>query len=133
MKNRKNVLLVFITFSFFSLSLFSQNKNFRFDNITASKGLPSNTINDIYQDKIGFLWFGTINGLVKYDGYNFKYVDKESEAGNLLSVEIISSITGDEAGNIWVSTQTGILFFVERSKEIVIIKDILDINASPVG
>ena len=47
-----------------------QYNNIRFKQLSIAEGLPHNTINAITQDNHGFIWFGTRNGLCRYDGYN---------------------------------------------------------------
>ena len=56
----------------------------KFQHITVREGLSQNTVMCIQQDLYGFMWFGTFNGLNRYDGYNFKVYKKE--AGNLKSL-----------------------------------------------
>ena len=47
-----------------------QYTNIRFKQLSITEGLPHNTINAITQDNHGFIWFGTRNGLCRFDGYN---------------------------------------------------------------
>ena len=49
----------------------------RFDNYTQENGLSNNLIQCIYQDKEGWIWFGTSQGLNQYDGYRFKKYNNE--------------------------------------------------------
>jgi len=53
-------------------SLHSQQYNYQFSQLDITKGLSHNRVTCIYKDKQGFMWFGTISGLNKYDGYGFK-------------------------------------------------------------
>lgn len=53
-------------------SLYSQQYNYQFSHLEITKGLSHNRVTCIYKDKKGFMWFGTISGLNKYDGYGFK-------------------------------------------------------------
>ena len=55
-----------------SNQLFSIDLNFNFEQINNKRGLPSNEIRRVFQDKEGFMWFGSIDGLIRYDGYEFK-------------------------------------------------------------
>jgi ligand-binding sensor domain-containing protein len=61
----KHIILLF-TLLLFSASISAQNISYR--NLTTKDGLPSNTIYQIKQDKKGFIWIATANGLVRYDG-----------------------------------------------------------------
>jgi ligand-binding sensor domain-containing protein len=53
--------------------------------ITNDIGLPQNTVNDILLDSYGFVWFGTGNGLARYDGYSFNIYGKERLPSNLIN------------------------------------------------
>lgn len=50
----------------------AQNQNFQFEQLSTEHGLPNSRVNAILQDSRGFLWFGTRDGLARYDGYGFK-------------------------------------------------------------
>ena len=49
----------------------AQTTKFRFERLSVAEGLSQNTVSVIYQDATGFMWFGTEDGLNKYDGYTF--------------------------------------------------------------
>ncbi len=51
---------------------YPQWKHLRFESLTTDDGLPTNQILALCKDNKGFLWIGTSNGLIRYDGYNFK-------------------------------------------------------------
>lgn len=96
------LLLIIYTITF--SDLLAQGHEFLFEHLTAKEGLSQNDINSIYQDKEGFLWFGTNEGLNRYDGYKIK-VYKPSFDGQLsVSSNMISSITQDKDGNVWIAT-----------------------------
>ncbi len=91
---KKTKLLVLIIL-FFSLSkVFSLEVNF--EHIGAKEGLSQISVLSIYQDKLGYMWFGTREGLNRYDGQNIKtfYSKEEDESG--LSSNIINTICGNE-------------------------------------
>ena len=75
---RKYLFLLIIIFLLSNNSL-PQNDEPIFQHLTVADGLPNNHVKCIIQDHLGFLWFTTQNGLVKYDGYDFKktYVKKK--------------------------------------------------------
>ncbi len=69
---------------------YAQTQMLRFEHITAEQGLPDNTALCSMQDSKGFLWFGTYNGLCRYDGYNFTTYqfdpnDTTSIGGNVIT------------------------------------------------
>ncbi len=49
----------------------AQTSTLRFDRLSIEDGLSQSKINSIFQDQRGFMWFGTVEGLNKYDGYTF--------------------------------------------------------------
>ncbi|MGV3588916.1 MAG: hybrid sensor histidine kinase/response regulator transcription factor [Adhaeribacter sp.] len=55
-----------------SLAVFAQTGDYKFTRLNSSQGLLHNQINCILQDSKGFMWFGTMSGLNRFDGYNFK-------------------------------------------------------------
>lgn len=94
--------------------LCAQDYNFRFDKITSEnikteKGLSVNGVNCIAQDLYGYMWFGTWDGLNKFDGYKFT-VFKPNDAGQNtdLSNQTIRSLLVDKEGTLWVGTEVGI-------------------------
>jgi signal transduction histidine kinase/ligand-binding sensor domain-containing protein/CheY-like chemotaxis protein len=81
-----------------------------------SDHLSQNTIQCIYQDHFGFIWFGTQDGLNKYDGYRIEVFKHKSNDVNSLSANHITAISEDLEGNLWVGTRTGGLNKLDRAK-----------------
>lgn len=81
-----------------------EGKDIRFARISSSEGLSQVRVSDIVQDDQGFIWFGTWNGLNRYDGYNFKVFKHDPERLESLSGVYIYSLFKDRAGTIWVGT-----------------------------
>lgn len=76
---------------------------------TENDGLSDNRVNCFYKDKQGFVWIGTANGLNRYDGIQFKiYQPVVTDPLNSLPNGFITSISGDNSGNLWVGTHKGI-------------------------
>ena len=89
--------------------------------------LPSTSVKYIYQDKEGFLWIATDNGLCFYDGYNTRIFRYDSD-GNILRNNKISLITEDSKGRIWVSSVNG-CFIVDKNNGFnVFIPESLDLK-----
>lgn len=95
----------------FSDCVFSQTKNFRFEHITTDNGLSSNQVSDILQDKNGFLWISTQDGINRNDGYNFKHFKHIPGNLNSLSDYAASHIYEDSNGNFWIATREGLNVF----------------------
>jgi ligand-binding sensor domain-containing protein/signal transduction histidine kinase len=79
----------------------------RFDHISIEEGLSQSSAQVIFQDSRGFLWFGTQDGLNRYDGYTFKIYKPDPDDANSLSDRWITSIVEDEQGYLWISTRLG--------------------------
>ena len=80
----------------------------RFEHITIKDGFPDNDVTKILKDHLGFLWIGTGNGLVRYDGYNF--VTYKHNPNNISSINnnLIFTIYEDKEGVLWVGTWYGL-------------------------
>lgn len=100
----KQLALILALF-FASFCSFSQDHSVRFLDI--SDGLSNNSITTIYQDKDGYMWFGTYDGLNRYDGYTFKIFRNEINNENSLSNNTIYCIDGDENRQIWIGGNKG--------------------------
>ena len=79
----------------------------RFDHIGIEQGLSQSTVQVIFQDSRGFLWFGTQDGLNRYDGYTFKIYKPDPDVVNSLSDRWITSIVEDKDGYLWIATRLG--------------------------
>jgi ligand-binding sensor domain-containing protein len=72
------------------------------------QGLSNNSVRCIYQDSKGFMWFGTYDGLNRYDGYEFKiFRNKFTDSSSIIN-NWIYTITEDSDGDLWVGTRQGI-------------------------
>jgi signal transduction histidine kinase/ligand-binding sensor domain-containing protein/CheY-like chemotaxis protein/AraC-like DNA-binding protein len=90
-----------------------------FDQITDEDGLPNGYVTSIYQDSIGFLWFGTANGLNRYDGYEFKtWLPVEGDS-NSISHNNIWTLYSNNNGIIWVGTRKGLNRFDPATESFV--------------
>lgn len=80
-------------------------------------GLPENTVLASYEDHLGFVWFGTLNGLVQYDGYDFTVYKPDASDVHSLSDGQIYAITEAANGDLWVGTAQGGLNRFDRTTE----------------
>ena len=101
------ILLTRITYCFiFVFTLFTchaqQVQQYVFTHLTTSEGLSTNEVTSIIQDRKGFIWVGTYNGLQRYDGSNFiNFKNIPSNKSSIL-YNIISQLCEDGKGNIWI-------------------------------
>ncbi|MBB6003448.1 hybrid sensor histidine kinase/response regulator transcription factor [Arcicella rosea] len=81
-----------------------QQKDYNFINLDSKNGMSSNTVNAILKDKYGFMWFGTEDGLNRFDGINFTvYRHTESEPTSV-GRGTVMALQEDKDGNLWVGT-----------------------------
>jgi ligand-binding sensor domain-containing protein len=83
------------------------DRTYRIEHLTTEDGLSQNTIDCIFKDSRGFMWFGTWNGLNRYDGYKFVIYKKEDDI-NSISNNFIHSLCEDKQGNLWIATRNGL-------------------------
>ncbi|HEX9510526.1 MAG TPA: two-component regulator propeller domain-containing protein [Puia sp.] len=86
---------------------YSQPVNIKFSHLNALIGLSQSNVTCILQDRMGFLWFGTQNGLNRYDGYQFTIYRNDPTDTCSLSNNYIKSMAEDADGNLWVGTWGG--------------------------
>ncbi len=98
--------------------LFAQKDHLKFEHISLAQGLSQNTVYCILQDSKGFMWFGTQDGLNKFDGYDFKVYKHDPRDPNSLSNNVVRTIYEDRAGRLWIGTNGGGLNKLDREKEI---------------
>lgn len=94
-----------------------QNDEIRFTHITSEDGLSLNGVTKIFQDSKGFMWFGTYNGLNRYDGYNFKIFLPDPGNPRSISNHSIYSIIEDKYGYIWIATLDGLNRYDRKTEE----------------
>jgi ligand-binding sensor domain-containing protein len=86
----------------------SQNLKLDFDEYSIAHGLSHNQVLSIAQDKRGFMWFGTENGLNRFDGYKFKYYKySETDSSSIISNEV-RAILALEDGSLLIGTNLGV-------------------------
>ena len=76
--------------------------------ITSSDGLANNTIRDIFQDKKGFIWISTTNGLSRYDGHSFITLLPEKDSPISLADYHVKKIDEDKNGFLWVLSTSNV-------------------------
>jgi ligand-binding sensor domain-containing protein/signal transduction histidine kinase len=79
----------------------AENDDIRFARLSTREGLSHNRVEHILQDDQGFLWFGTENGLNRFDGYAFKVFRHDTEPDSLSGVTV-TALYKDRAGVLWI-------------------------------
>jgi ligand-binding sensor domain-containing protein/serine phosphatase RsbU (regulator of sigma subunit) len=102
----RHILFCFLFCLIFITGLFSQQR-ILFNHLTVEDGLSQSSVTCIFQDKKGFMWFGTQDGLNKYDGYKFKIFKNDPFDSTSLTQNFILSIYENSSGTLFVETQNG--------------------------
>jgi signal transduction histidine kinase/CheY-like chemotaxis protein/ligand-binding sensor domain-containing protein len=86
----------------------SQKQELKFDHLSVGQGLSQGNISNIHQDKFGFIWIATEDGLNLYNGYNFTIFRTDPDDSTSISNNHMHWIAEDKKGNIWIATQNGL-------------------------
>jgi signal transduction histidine kinase/ligand-binding sensor domain-containing protein/DNA-binding response OmpR family regulator len=114
MSSKNYAYCVFFFFCLFSQSAFSnslENERMRFSSLSISDGLSQSTVFSIKQDKTGFLWVATADGLNRYDGYTFSVYKHNKTDENSIQSDLIRHIYFDKDNRLWLGTGTGLSFY----------------------
>jgi signal transduction histidine kinase/ligand-binding sensor domain-containing protein len=115
MKSLRYFLLLYSCI-FYSFA-FSQNHHIQFDHIGTADGLSQSNVICITQDSRGFMWFGTWEGLNKYDGYTIKVYKNDPLDQNSISNNFIESIAESKNGDLWIGTGGGGICRYDREQD----------------
>ncbi len=83
-------------------------KDIKFGKISVNQGLSQSSVSSIVQDNTGLMWFGTDDGLNKFDGYEFSIYKHNPENADSLSSNVILSIFQDSKDQFWIGTTEGL-------------------------
>ena len=93
------------------------DRSITFEGLLGEEELPGSSVPSIFQDSKGFLWFGTDDGLSRYDGYTFTVYRQEPGNPHSLSYNSINVIYEDRSGTLWIGTDGGGLNRFDRDIE----------------
>jgi ligand-binding sensor domain-containing protein len=97
-------LSLLIGLFFFVFFGFAQKMDLSFNHLTIDDGLSNSIVQDIFQDSRGYIWIATIDGLNRYDGYEFKVFRNERNDSSSISSNRTVSIVEDKEGDLIIST-----------------------------
>lgn len=106
-----------------SITLITAHATILEPRLNVLNGLASNTVKCMMQDSQGFMWFGTNNGLCKYDGYSVKTYKSNYLHPTLFPSNFIVDIVEDSSNNLWIATSKGLCKMNLRTEEITTIED----------
>ena len=107
--NKNNIILCLLTLLALLCPVQSKASNM-FKHYGVQTGLSQSTVYSILQDRIGFIWIGTKEGLNRFDGTSFKIYHAHNDDHSLQS-DFITSLYEDADGNIWVGTDIGVWIY----------------------
>ncbi|MGI8892236.1 MAG: ligand-binding sensor domain-containing protein, partial [Bacteroidia bacterium] len=114
-------LFLFITF-LLTFSGFAQENPYKVSQISLAEGLSQSIVYDIAQDDAGYLWFGTQDGLNRYDGINFEIFKNEPFDTTSISSNQISSLLFDSKKRLWIGTHNhGLNLFIKKNRTFKVI------------
>lgn len=116
------LIVALLCLLFAASRVFGSERTLRFSSMGAREGLPNSSISSIVQDSRGFMWFGTQNGLVRWDGYTFKLFENIPFVANSLSHNQIQTMyrSGDV---LWLGTYGGLDRFDLRTETFTIYRN----------
>ncbi len=108
--NRFLVMLLFLHFSLTCLCSAAEVllPQLEFRSLNTVEGLPTSEIQKVYQDREGFMWFGTRNGLCRYDGYRITVFRSDLPNAHHLTDNNIYCLGDDMKGSLWIGTASGV-------------------------
>lgn len=99
--------LCLLVFFFYSLQAIAQYGRDKFGKLTIGKSLSQNYVLSIFQDHYGYMWFGTWDGVARYDGFDFDIFKPDLYNPKSLNNNCVTAIYEDEKHQLWVGTNGG--------------------------
>jgi signal transduction histidine kinase/ligand-binding sensor domain-containing protein len=96
-------------------SINASSGGLHFERVGSESGPPPEVITSLYQDRTGFIWIGSRDGLTLYDGYTFTIFEHDPADPFSISDNTIRTIYEDSRGNMWFGTNTGGLNRLDRA------------------
>lgn len=121
MKKTIAILLILWVLSGYLLVVSAQN--IIINPIPINDQLPSTTVQRLFQDKEGFMWFGTPNGLCRYDGYRIIELRFKFDKDDSLKNNEITCFTEDKNHHLWIGTKAGVNIINQKNYQIVSFDD----------
>jgi len=109
--------VILIALSICTNLLYSQNQSIRLQSITVNDGLSQSHVNTIYEDSRGYMWFGTTDGLNRFDGHEFVVYKYDPDDYNSISDNFVRCIIEDQNKRLWIGTDAGGLNVLDMDTE----------------
>src|SRR5580700_5396789 len=108
-------------------------QSYYFRNYQVSNGVSSNTITCLTQDKKGFMWFGTRNGLNRFDGTSFKIFRNVINNSQSIGSNSILSLFEDKNQQLWVGTYKGVYIYDAAHETFTICRSIPEVEVRAIS
>lgn len=119
MKNFSLFLLSIVLFVSNSFTSVAQRHDLYFEHINYDESFSQSMISSIHQTKKGFIWIGTANGLINYDGYNFSRYILNKDDQKSISNNHINAVLEDNEKKLWIGTNNGLNLFNEKEDNFI--------------
>ena len=106
------LILIITSLCWAGACILAQPAQLDFRHYTVDDGLPSSEVYSTFQDREGFIWIGTDNGVARFDGYEFVIFDKDDGLEDM----VVFSFQEDSNGLLWASTYSGMVFYFENGR-----------------
>ncbi|MCF8362492.1 MAG: response regulator [Prolixibacteraceae bacterium] len=116
--NFRNILICILILT--SIAGYPQSR--RFKHLTSLDGISQSEVYSFLKDSRGFVWFGTLDGLNRYDGYNIEVFNTNKNDPHSLSNSTVRSLAEDDLGRIWIGTDDGLNLYDPKTELISKIK-----------
>jgi ligand-binding sensor domain-containing protein len=104
--------------------LYAQVEVLRFENYTSQNGLTQNSGYSLSQTPEGFMWFGTQDGLNRFDGYRLKVYRKTADTNSICANQI-NALCTDSKGNLWIGTPEGACVYIPLTDKFISLSNYL--------
>lgn len=109
-------IILFLNMLYSHVAVHASEKKYYLKTFDISNGLSQNTVNCILQDKLGFMWFGTKEGLNRFDGLSFTVFKQEIDSNNSLEDSYIRALYEDDSYRLWIGTSTGVYVYMMKEE-----------------
>ena len=113
------LIIIYLISILSSFPVLAKKPLVKFEHLTIKEGLSQSTVYCILQDSTGFMWFGTQDGLNKYDGYEFTVYRHHPQDPNSLSHNEVFALYEDSQGILWIGTRSGLNQFDSKQNKFI--------------
>ncbi|HTN22239.1 MAG TPA: two-component regulator propeller domain-containing protein [Pelobium sp.] len=114
MKKFKTIIFL-IALCISTIDGIAEDLSLNFMNLSTKDGLSSNTVNNMFKDRYGFMWFATADGLNKFDGKHFTIYRHNAKDPTSITSNEISDLYEDQKGNLWIGSTAGLMLYNRQS------------------